>query len=288
MGTITNKAYLSYNGTNIASNIAIGESPEIIKLTKTALSGAYKLGDEIVYVVSIVNSGSTSLSSLILEDNLGKYEYTAQQDLIPLNYVSGSVQYYINGVIQNTSSLEIVGIPTLKISNISIPKNGNAMLIYRTTVNNYAPLEKEKSIINKITLSDGVTSNALISEAEEEINVIEAPMLSISKLISTAIVDEKREVTYTFVMQNTGNTATLPGSGFYINDDFNPKLDITSVTLDGEIFENYYYDSSGRFSTENDSFIIPAAQYERDTIADIGAQIVHPGVTVLKVVGYIS
>ena len=46
-----------------------------------------------------VNSGAAALTGLTLNDNLGAYAYNTST-LYPLTYIDGSIQYYINGVLQ--------------------------------------------------------------------------------------------------------------------------------------------------------------------------------------------
>ena len=99
MATFTNQATLTYNGTTTASNIVTGEILEVLSAQKNAVVDAYTAGDDITYVVSILNTGQAPLTGLTLTDDLGAYTFGAQT-LTPLTYTNGSLRYYVNGVLQ--------------------------------------------------------------------------------------------------------------------------------------------------------------------------------------------
>ena len=54
MASFTNMATLSYNGSQINSNVVTGELQDALTITKTAVSGGYRPGDTVTYVVSII------------------------------------------------------------------------------------------------------------------------------------------------------------------------------------------------------------------------------------------
>ena len=64
MAQFTNQAQLSYNGGVINSNVAIGELLEVVSATKTAVMDDYTRGDEVTYVISAVNVGSTAVTGV--------------------------------------------------------------------------------------------------------------------------------------------------------------------------------------------------------------------------------
>ena len=83
MATFTNQATLTYNGTTTASNIVTGEILEVLSAQKNAVVDVYTAGDDITYVVSILNTGQAPLTGLTLTDDLGAYTFGAQT-LTPL------------------------------------------------------------------------------------------------------------------------------------------------------------------------------------------------------------
>ena len=68
-------------------------------------------------MIQIMNSGTVAFSGLTITDNLGEYTF-GTGTLVPLDYVNGSVRYYINGVLQ-TQPTATAG-PPLVISGITV------------------------------------------------------------------------------------------------------------------------------------------------------------------------
>lgn len=96
MASFTNMATLSYNGSQINSNVVTGELRDALTITKTAVSGGYRPGDTVTYVVTLSNTGTAALTGLTLTDDLGG-STAAAGTVYPLAYVPGSVLYYNGG-----------------------------------------------------------------------------------------------------------------------------------------------------------------------------------------------
>lgn len=62
MASFTNMATLSYNGSQINSNVVTGELRDALTITKTAVSGGYRPGDTVTYVVTLSNTGTAALT----------------------------------------------------------------------------------------------------------------------------------------------------------------------------------------------------------------------------------
>ena len=75
MAIFSNQATLTYNGNSTNSNIAYGEILDVLAVTKTAVEGSYTPGDLVTYVVTLRNTGSSTLTNLTVTDNLGGYEF---------------------------------------------------------------------------------------------------------------------------------------------------------------------------------------------------------------------
>jgi len=283
MATFTNQATLSYNGVATNSNIVVGEIQEVLAITKTALVNSYFTNDTITYVVSVVNSGTTAFTTLTLTDDLGEYTQD-ERTLVPLTYIADSLKYYINGVLQPTPTVS-AGAP-LTVSGISVPAGGNALIIYEVKVNQYAPLAASGSITKEAEPSGGGLTAAIGDT--ETVTAGESVELTIAKALSPSRVPENGQVTYTFTITNTGNTAVPFGSDIVLSDIFDPVLTITSVTFDGVAWSepaNYTYnEATGEFATVSGQITVPAASYTQD---ENGAWIVEPGVSTLVVVGTI-
>ena len=158
------------------------------------------------------------------------------------------------------------------------------LLIYETTVTNYAPLGLEASITNRAVVTGGGLSSPVA--AEETINMELRADLSISKAVCPAVVAENGQLTYTFAIENTGSLAAGAADEAVLTDTFDPKLDPIAVTFNGTLWTEgvqYTYDpDSGRFATLAGRITVPAASYTQN--AD-GTWTVKPGVSVLTVTG---
>lgn len=277
MASFQNQATLFYGDRTSLSNTVYGEIGEPYSMTKTAVSGTYSSGDALTYVVSIVNSSNTTLTGVTLTDNMGRVEFGSTA-LVPLEYVDGSILYYTNGNLQAAPT--VTEGPPLEIRGITVPAGGNATIIYEARTNGYAPIGEGGSILNTVTATGAQIADALT--AQETVTVQAVPVLSITKSLSPTTVNSGDTLTYTFVIQNTGNAPADAADGVQIVDEFDPALDITSVTLDGAVFTEYSY-VGNVFSTNAGSITVPAATITQD--ATTGVWSVSPGVTTVTVSG---
>ena len=289
MPTFTNQALLSYNGKTTASNITRGEIIEVLSVTKTALNLDYNSGSVITYLVNIVNTGTTEFSGLTVTDNLGAYEFTPEGTttpitLYPLEYVNGTVRYYINGAEQPAPTVATAD--GLTFTGITVPANGNTTLIYQATVTGDAPLADESVITNTVTVT-GEGINPIEDTATIGTNV--GPQLSIVKGLFPRTVPENGRITYTFDIQNIGNAEAEASSNVQITDTFDPALTNITVTYNGDILpatDYTYNEATGVFSTNPGVITVPAATFTQDPVT--GAWNVVPGESVLEVTGNIQ
>ncbi len=282
MATFTNQATLSYGENTINSNITVGEIVYDISISKSTTASCYSFGDEITFVVSVVNNSSESSACLSVTDDLGGYtfDYTT---LIPLSYIDGSVLYYINGVLQASPTVTLTDVVTF--DNLSLSADASAMLIYSVKVNEFAPLESASTITATSTAVD--CTSALEVSADVSISVCEVADLLISKCLSPTTVSENEVITYTFTIQNTGNVDADAALGAILTDTFLPILSDISVYNDGTAWTSgveYSYDTlTGEFATNAGYIIVDAAQFTQNTIT--GDWEVTPSYTVITVSG---
>lgn len=281
MATFTNQATLTYNGNVITSNITTGEILEALSATKTAVIGTYTQDSEVTYVISIVNSGSTPYTGLTITDNLGEYTFLTTT-LVPLNYVAGSIRYYRDGILQAEPAVT-TGFP-LVISDITVPANGVATIIYVARTNQYAPLTTASSITNTAVISGNGITDITVTET---ITPKSEASLTITKSISPATVTENGQITYTFTIQNIGNTAITPNDNVSISDTFDPILKNITVTFNGAVWTspaNYTYsETTGVFTTVLNQVIVPAATYTQNPATC--AWVIEPGISTLTITG---
>lgn len=284
MAQFTNQATLSYGDTVTASNIAFGEILEVLSATKTAVNGVYGQNDTITYIISLINSGAGALNNLTITDNLGTFAF-ATGALTPLVYTDGSVKYYQNGVLLappavSASDSEVV------FNGISVPANGNTTIAYEVSLNNLAPLEEGATITNVATISGGGITPVTVSETVASAT---GPDISITKSISPVPVADGGTVTYTFLIENTGNTALVATDNAVIRDLFNPVLTNVTATFNGtpwaEGTEYNYNQDTGLFESVPSVITVPGATYTRDPISGVVSLV--PGTSTLIVTGTI-
>ena len=114
-------------------------------------------------------------------------------------------------------------------------------------------------------------------------------MLTITKSITPAQVVDNDRVTYTFVIQNSGNEAVSAADDAVITDTFDPILSALAVTFDGVSWTEgvqYNYDATtGLFTTVAGQLIVPAATYTQNPTT--GEYSLTPGIATLVVTGTI-
>lgn len=284
MAIFSNQATLTYNGTSTNSNIAYGEILDVLAATKTAVEGTYAPGQLVTYVVTLRNTGNTPLTGLTVTDDLGGYEFNGAT-VYPLTYEPNSVALFIDGVPQADPA--VTAGPPLVITGLSIPADGDLVLVYQARANEFANPGADGTIVNTVTaIGDGLANPAT---ATETVTGATAPLLTITKSISPAQVVDNDRVTYTFLIQNTGNEAVLATDNAAITDTFNPILTDLVVTFNGvtwtEGVQYNYNEATGLFSTVPSQITVPAATYTQDPVT--GAYTLTPGVATLVVTGTI-
>lgn len=284
MAIFSNQATLTYNGSSTNSNIAYGEILDVLVATKTAVEGSYTPEQLLTYVVTLRNTGTTALNGLVVTDNLGGYDFNGTT-VYPLTYEDGSVALFTNGVPQAAPA--VVSGPPLVFSNITVPAGGDAVIVYQARVNSFADPAAGGSIDNTVTVTgDGLSAPIT---ATETVSANTAPMLSISKSITPAQIVDNERVTYTFVIQNTGNQEVVATDAAAITDTFDPILTALTVTFNGTAWSQgvqyNYNEATGLFSTVPGQILVPAASYTQDPLT--GAYTLTPGIATLTVSGTI-
>ena len=284
MAIFSNQATLTYNGNSTNSNIAYGEILDVLVATKTAVEGSYTPGQIVTYVITLRNTGNSALTGLTVTDDLGGYDFNGTT-VYPLTYEAGSAALFTNGVPQAAPA--VTAGPPLVFSGIAVPAGGDAVLVYQAQANTYADPAAGGTIVNTVTVTgDGLSAPIT---AEETVTVDTLPMLTISKSITPAQVVDNDRVTYTFVIQNSGNQAVVATDNATITDTFDPILTALSVTFDGapwtEGVQYNYDETTGLFTTVAGQILVPAATYVQDPVT--GAYTATPGIATLVVTGTI-
>ncbi len=281
MAVFSNQATLSYNGNTTNSNIAYGEILDALAVTKNAIDTTYSADGLITYVISVRNTGANAVTGITLTDDLGGYTF-GTGTVYPLTPMATTVRLFINGVLQPNPTVNAG--PPLTVSGITIPADADAVIVYQANANEFANPNVGGAITNTVTVNGTGITEPITADAT--VNAVSGPVLSITKSISpTQVVDNDR-VTYTFVIQNTGNTAVTAADTTVITDTFNPILTDLTATLDGATFTAYTYnEATGLFTTNTGAITVPAATVTQDAVT--GEYTVVPGSTTLTVTGTI-
>ena len=282
MATFFNQATLSYNGNTITSNITTGEIVEVLSAEKTAVSLTYEQGGSITYVISIVNTGAVPYTNLTVTDNLGEYVF-GTGTAVPLTYKTGSVRYFVNGVLQPTPT--VADEAPFTVTGINVPGNSNALIVYEADVNGFAPLASGSVITNEAVISgSGLTNDITVTET---VTVADAPLLSITKALSPTVVNENGQITYTLTIVNNGNAPIVATDDVVVADIFDPTLSDITVTLNGVTLgagDYSYNEATGEFVTTAGVVTVPAAAY---TQGPDGEWVTTPGTAVITITGTI-
>ena len=284
MAIFSNQATLTYNGSSTNSNIAYGEILDVLVATKTAVEGSYTPGELVTYVVTLRNTGNAALNGLVITDDLGGYDFNGTT-VYPLTYEAGSVAMFTNGVPQAAPA--VTAGPPLVFSGISVPAGGDVVLVYQARANAYANPNADGIIENTVTVTGDGLSAPITASAT--VNAETAPMLTISKSITPAQVVDNDRVTYTFVIQNSGNQPVVATDNASITDTFDPILTALAVSFDGTAWtqgvQYNYNEATGLFTTVPGQILVPAATYTQDPVT--GAYTATPGIATLVVTGTI-
>lgn len=284
MAIFSNQATLSYNGNSTNSNIAYGEILDVLAVTKTAVEGSYTPGQIVTYVVTLRNTGTSALTGLTVTDNLGGYDFNGTT-VYPLTYEAGSAAMFTDGAPQPAPA--VTAGPPLVFAGITVPAGGDVVLVYQAQANAYADPAVGGIITNTVTVTgDGLSAPIT---ATETVDAGTEPVLSISKSITPSQVVDNDRVTYTFVIQNSGNLPVVATDNAAITDTFDPILTALTVTFEGTPWtqgvQYNYNETTGLFTTVPGQILVPAATYTQDPVT--GAYTANPGVAVLTVTGTI-
>lgn len=282
MAVFTNRATLIYNNESINSNTVVGEIPEALSITKSAVGDEYSPDNDVVYAVSLVNSGTTALAGVTLTDDLGAYTF-GTDTLYPLEYNAGSILYYVNGTPAPAPA--VAAGPPLVISGITVPAGGNVTVVYSARVTETAPVAVGGVITNTIVASGTAVSDNV--SAVETVGVAERASLTITKALSPQTVSGGGTVTYTLTLENTGNVPAA--DSVVVTDTFDPILTGINVIYNGNTWtagtDYTYNEATGELVTIPGSITVPAATYIQDPVS--GVWTVTPGVSVITVTGTI-
>lgn len=281
MARFTNFATLSYTGGSTDSNTVVGELVETLAVTKTAITDLYDREGKVSYVISLVNTGTAPVTEVTVTDDLGGYAF-GEGTLYPLAYRDGTVRFFVNGTL--AAAPTVTAGPPLTFTGITVPAGGDVLIAYEADVTEFAPFGQAATITNTATVTGGGLLTPLTAQAV--VNVRTATQLGITKALSPTTVQENGQLTYTFVITNSGAVDATAADQIVLTDTFDPRLRNITVTFNGTAWTaptNYTYDeATGLFTTVAGQITVPAATFQQNAE---GAYITTPGTATLVVTG---
>jgi uncharacterized repeat protein (TIGR01451 family) len=180
----------------------------------------------------------------------------------------------------------VVSTSPLIVSGLNVPANSNALLVYRVVPNEFAPLQEGATITNTATITGPCVPTPV--RASETVTVESGTALSITKSLSPTTISDGERLTYTFVIENSGNEEAVATDDLVVTDTFDPILSDIVVTLNGVVLPDgsyTYNEATGVFSTTPSVITVPAATYTQNPAT--GEWTLVPGTAVLQVNGIV-
>ncbi len=281
MVRFTNFATLSYTGGSTDSNTVVGELVETLAVTKTAITDLYDREGKVSYVISLVNTGTAPVTDVTVTDDLGGYAF-GEGTLYPLAYRDGTVRFFVNGTL--AAAPTVTAGPPLTFTGITVPASGDVLIAYEADVTEFAPFGQTATITNTATVTGGGLLTPLTAQAV--VNARTATQLGITKALSPTTVQENGQLTYTFVITNSGAVDATAADQIVLTDTFDPRLRNITVTFNGTAWTaptSYTYDeTNGLFTTVAGQITVPAATFQQNAE---GAYITTPGTATLVITG---
>ena len=288
MATIENFATVRYTSGGVTetkvSNLAeIGLESAVI-LTKNTLGNTYTENSTLTYIITVTNTSSSAINDITVSDNLGSFDFGAQE-LTPLTYTPPAL-LLING--QDSSAQLTVDASSASDVIFSFPtlaSGATANIIYKVTINEFAPLEVGSFITNTATLES--SSDCADATASATVNVSEGANVSVFKQMCPNPVVCGDIVTYTIRIFNYGNIAA---ENVELTDSFNPAPTNITVVRNGVVLAATEYDyQNGTLSVpapnDPNTITVPPATFSRDVTT--GEVTVTPGMVEYVITGTI-
>ncbi len=287
MATIENFATVSYTSGGVTetkvSNLAEIGLESAVSFTKTTLGDTYGEDSVITYILSITNTSASAIANVSITDDLGSFTF-GTMELTPLAYTAPAL-LLIDG--QDVSSQLTVNDTTpgsLIFSFPSLPAGATANIVYRASVNEFAPLDLNSAIVNTATLTSD--SDCADGSASATVTAESAANVSVFKQMAPNPVVCGDTVTYTIRIYNYGN---IPAENVVLTDNFNPAPDSITVSKDGVLLGgNEYSYVGGTLTTPvgtGTPVSVPAATFTRDVATGIVS--VTPGMVEYVITGQI-
>ena len=283
---ITNQASVAYRYNNrtasAVSNIATAVLNEPLSVEKVSLESVYREGDDITYVVTVTNGGTSALTGISVTDDLGTYTIGGGT-ATPLTYVGPAI-YFVDGVYAGNLT-PTVGADGISFAIATLGTDSTVQIIYKAVANDTAPLVQGSQITNTVTTT-ATGSNTPVSDSNT-VTVDSYADVTITKTMSPSGVVDGDALTYTFVVSNFGNAEATE---IVLTDAFDPAPESITVQLNGTIVPatDYTYENGVLtlpISPASTVLTLPPATITQDTTT--GVVSIEPSTLTVTVTGVI-
>ncbi|MCR5553624.1 MAG: DUF11 domain-containing protein [bacterium] len=242
--TISNQANVSfsYSGateplTNSSNIVRATVNDEYgISVTLTSSSTSFRPNETITYFVKITNTGSQSLSNIVVNDELSAGN---------LNYISGTAQMIYNETITpmeatQTSPLEF----TLPLT---LPAGDSVIVTYNATVDSVFTT-RITEIINTVTVTATAGSGTVSDSDSLTLLIEDYADVAIEKTQSSEVLNNNDVLTYTLTLTNSGN---LDAQNVVITDQLPAEFIVSSIVSENNGSSHAYLSSEYDISSSN-------------------------------------
>ena len=287
MATIENFATVSYTSGGVTetkvSNLAEIGLESAISFAKTTLGDTYSEDSVITYILSITNTSANTVSNIRITDDLGSFVF-GTTELTPLGYTAPALLLIDGQDVSSQLTVDDTTAGSLVFSFPTLPAGATANVVYRASVNEFAPLDLNSAIVNTATLTSD--SDCADGSASATVIAASAANVSVFKQMAPNPVVCGDVVTYTIRIYNYGN---IPAEDVVLTDTFNPAPDTITVSKDGVLLGGSEYSYVGGTLTTpvgtGTPVSVPAATFTRDS--ETGILNVTPGVVEYVITGQI-
>jgi len=222
------------NDSNVVSAVINDEYGFTLELTSSSTS--YRPGETITYFVKITNTGSESLSNIVVSDDMAGGV---------INYIDSSAQMIYNSTI---TPLSVSNVSPLQMTlPITLPAGESVIVTYNTNVGG-AVTARTTEIVNTVTVTALGGSQTLTETASLTLIVEEYADVQIEKYQNTDNVNIGGTMVYTLVLTNRGN---LNAENVVINDQLPSQFNVISIVSDNDGNTHTYSSSEYEISSSN-------------------------------------
>ena len=203
------------NESNVVSAVINDEYGFNLELTSSSTS--YRPGETITYFVKITNTGSASLSNIVVSDDMAGGV---------INYISGTAQMIYS---DNITPLSVSSENPLEMTlPITLPAGDSVIVTYNTSVGSTVTA-RTTEIVNTVTVSALGGSQTITETASLTLTIEEYADVTIEKYQNTDNVNIGGTMIYTLVLTNKGN---LDAENVVISDQLPSQFNVVSIVSD--------------------------------------------------------